>query len=103
MAVAKPVEEHLNDLVTQHMRTDFARLNIDQTVGQALAAVREKPPEGRIIYFYVVDDDNRLKGVVPTRRLLLNPLDRPIADILVRNVIAMPQAATDLDACDFFT
>src|SRR5438874_11325066 len=97
------IKHHLDDPITGHMRRDFSRLHVNQTVGEALEAIRRQPPEGRIIYFYVVDDDNRLKGVVPTRRLLLNPLDRPIADILVRNVVAMPRTATVLDACEFFT
>ena len=40
---------HLNDPVTQHMRTDPARVRVDQTVGEAIAASRAAPPEGRII------------------------------------------------------
>lgn len=96
------MEHRLNDSVTRHMRTDFARLHVDQTIAQALAAIREKPPEGRIIYFYVVDDQNRLQGVVPTRRLLLNAPENAIGDIMVRDVITIPQAATVLDACEFF-
>jgi len=102
MVSPTPVEDRLNDLVSQHMRTDIARLHVNQTVGEALAAVREKPPESRIIYFYVVDDDNRLQGVVPTRRLLLNAPDKPVAEIMVRDVIAIPRTATVLDACEFF-
>ncbi|MEX0704757.1 MAG: CBS domain-containing protein [Planctomycetales bacterium] len=102
MVSAAPVEHTLNDLVTLHMRTDIARIHVNQTVGEALAAVREKPPESRIIYFYVVDDDNRLKGVVPTRRLLLNAPDKPVGEIMVRDVIAIPRTATVLDACEFF-
>jgi magnesium transporter len=58
---------NLQDSVTPHMRTDFTRLQIDQTVGEALTSVRERQGEGRIIYFYVVDSEGRLKGVVPTR------------------------------------
>lgn len=96
------VEHDLNDPVTLHMRTDIARLHVHQSVGEALAAVREKPPESRIIYFYVVDDDNRLQGVVPTRRLLLNAPDTPVGEIMVRAVIAIPRTATVLDACEFF-
>lgn len=94
---------NFNDPVTRHMRRDATRLAIEQTVGEALAGLRERPPEGRIIYFYVVDGDGRLKGVVPTRRLLLSPLDRPIADIMIKQVIAIPSSATVLDACEFFT
>jgi magnesium transporter len=93
----------LNDPVTRHMRRDFTRLRAEQTVAEALADVRTHPTEGRIIYFYVVDGDDRLVGVVPTRRLLLNPLDARIADIMVKRVIAIPDIATVLDACEFFT
>jgi magnesium transporter len=96
------VQRQLNDLVTQHMRTDFARLRDTQTVGEALAAVREGQSEGRIIYFYVVDEENRLKGVVPTRRLLLSPLDTQVADIMIREAVALPKTATVLEACEFF-
>lgn len=94
---------NLNDPVTQHMRRDFTRLALEQTVGQALEELRQRPPEGRIIYFYVVDAEGHLKGVVPTRRLLLNPLETPVADIMIKQVITIPVSATVLDACEFFT
>lgn len=96
------MQTNLNDPVTHHMRSDFARLGVGQTVGEALAAIRESPPEGRIIYFYVVDESNRLCGVVPTRRLLLSPGDAPIRDIMVPEVISIPSTATVLEACEFF-
>jgi len=102
MMDACPIGTSLDDPVARHMRTDFARLGIDQTAGEALAAVRENPPESRIIYFYVVDEENRLEGVVPTRRLLMAPLDQPLGEIMVREVIAIPGTATVLDACEFF-
>ena len=92
----------LNDQVTQHMRQNAACLHIDQTVGEALEGMRRQPPAGRIIYFYVVDANNRLQGVVPTRRLLLSPLDEPIAQIMVHRVIALPAQATVREACEFF-
>lgn len=93
----------LDDSVADHMRTDYAVLHVQQTVGESLDSIRARPPQGRIVYFYVVDDDNRLQGVVPTRRLLLAPLDAKIAELMVRNVVALPAAATVLDACEFFT
>ncbi len=95
-------EESLNEPVTRHLRRDVTRLLVNQTVGEALAWVRAHPPEGRIIYFYVVDAADHLQGVVPTRRLLLSPPDSPLADIMVRRVIALPADATVLDACEFF-
>ena len=96
------VQPNLSDPITRHLRTDFARVAVEQTVGEALARIRRVPPEGRIIYFYVVDAEGRLQGVLPTRRLLLSPLETPVAEIMVREVICVPQNATVLDACEFF-
>jgi magnesium transporter len=92
----------LNDPVAQHMRRDFTHVGVGQTVGEALAEVRRRQPGGRIVYFYVLDPEGRLQGVVPTRRLLLSPLDTPVADLMVRRVIALPASATVLEACEFF-
>jgi Mg/Co/Ni transporter MgtE len=93
--MAEPLrKEHLHDPVARHMRHDFVRLRIDQTVGAALEQIRLQQPEGRIVYFYGMDAEGRLAGVVPTRRLLLSPPDRPLAEIMVRNVVAIPSDAT---------
>jgi magnesium transporter len=99
---SKPLQPHLNDPVTQHMHDDFARLHANQSVGEALAEIRAHPPEGRIIYFYVVDEHDRLLGVVPTRRLLLSPETRPLKEIMVTQVVTIASTATVLDACEFF-
>ena len=92
----------LHDPVVQHMRRDFVQLRADQTVGQALDSILAQQPDGRIIYFYITEGDGRLVGVVPTRRLMLTARDRPIADIMVKQVVAIPHTATVLDACEFF-
>ena len=95
-------EESLNDPLSRHMRRDFTRLLSTQTVGEALQSLRDRPPEGRIIYFYVVDSDDRLVGVIPTRRLLLSSLEASVADVMVPRVVALPATAMVLDACEFF-
>jgi magnesium transporter len=101
--MSAPVAEiNLNDPVAQHMRVDIARLHIHQTVGEALAALRAAPPAARIVYFYVVDQDDRLHGVIPARSLLLSPPEARLDDIMIRAVIAVPADATVLDACEFF-
>ncbi len=92
----------LNAPVTSRMHQQFTRLRLGQTVGQALDSLRRNPPAERIIYFYVVDDDGRLCGVVPTRRLVLSPPEAPLSEIMVGKVVALPATATVLDACEFF-
>ena len=96
-------EAQLNEPVTTYIRSDYATLYPQWTVGEALAHMRTSPPPGRIIYFYVVDEAMRLVGVVPTRRLLLAALDARVQDIMIASVIAIPSSATLLDACEFFT
>jgi len=96
-------EAQLNEPVTNYTRADFTILDPRWTVNEALAHMRNHPPPGRIIYFYVIDDAMRLVGVVPTRRLLLASLDACVQDIMIKSVIAIPASATLLDACEFFT
>jgi NhaA family Na+:H+ antiporter len=95
-------QSRLNEPVTGRMHQDFSRLTSNQTVAEALAWLRQHPPPARIIYFYVVNAEGRLEGVVPTRRLILSPPDAPLADIMVRKVISLPADATVLEACEFF-
>src|SRR5438105_15959938 len=68
----------LQEPVTRHIRQDFARILASQTVADALESLRRDPPQGRILYLYVVDDAGRLEGVVPTRRLLLSTPEQTI-------------------------
>jgi hypothetical protein len=56
----------------------------------------------KIVYFYVVDAEDRLTGVLPTRRLLTGALDARLRDIMVPRVVAIPQTATLLEACEAF-
>ncbi len=97
------VRDILGDPVTKHMRQDLTCLAVGQTVGESLASLRANPPAGRVLYLYVVDADGKLAGVVPTRRLLLSPPERALADIMVAKVVTVPNSATVLEACEFFT
>jgi magnesium transporter len=93
----------LDEPILRHARTDLIPFRVGQTVGEALAQIRARPPAGRVVYFYVVDDQNRLRGVVPTRRLLLSALETKIEDIMIRQVRTIAAGATVLDACELFT
>ncbi len=94
--------DELDQPVVAHMRRDFVSLHADQTVNQALAALRRQTLSEQIVYFYVVDGDGRLAGVVPTRRLLLSLPEERVADVMQRAVISVPSSATLLLACELF-
>jgi len=94
--------EHLNEPVLAHAHKDFTTLRHAWTVQQALDAIRQGCVAEKIVYFYVVDADRRLVGVLPTRRLLASPLDARLTDIMIRHVITIPNTATLLEACELF-
>jgi len=95
-------EEILEHPITRYMRFDFCEVHAEQTVAEALNDLRIQQPEGRIIYFYVMDEADHLVGVVPTRRLLLSQPEAKIANLMVRNVVTVPSAATVREACELF-
>jgi len=88
--------------VVDIVRKDVPKLNHNDTIQQALDDIRLRGFCDRIIYFYVVDEDDRLVGVVPTRRLLTSPLDQRISAVMIDRVIAIPEHATVLEAHDYF-
>jgi len=98
----KPPVEHLNEPVVRFARKDFATLNQALTIDQALASIRQRGVGEKIVYFYVVDDEEKLVGVVPTRRLLMAQLEQKLSDLMIRNVIAIPATATVMEACEVF-
>lgn len=93
---------NFNSPVLAHARKDFPLLDADMTVAEALERIRREGVGERVIYFFAVDSDKRLVGVLPTRRLLTAPLETQLHDIMVRRVVAIPASATVLDACEFF-
>ena len=92
----------MNEPILRFARKDFTTLNQKLTVEQALASIRRRGVGEKIVYFYVVDDAGKLVGVVPTRRLLMAPLEHPLSELMIRQVVAIPQTATVMEACEFF-
>jgi magnesium transporter len=95
-------EEFFNQPVKALASTEFTAFHRNLTVAEALAQARERGVAQQIIYFYVVDDDQRLAGVVPVRRLLLAPPDARLDSIMIARVAAIPETATALEACEMF-
>jgi len=88
--------------VRDFLRSDFATVRDDWTVERALAEIRTHGLGGGFIYFYVTDAAGKLLGVLPTRRLLTEALERPVREVMLPRVVAVPATATLLDACEFF-
>ncbi len=91
-----------NDNVLKYAKKNFMVLRQGWTVAQALEETRTRQVPGPIIYFYVVDDDDRLVGVLPTRALLTSPLETKVESLMVRRLVKLPERATVGDASELF-
>jgi len=88
--------------VREFIRANFATVDDGWTVERALEEIRTHGLGEGIIYFYVTDAAGKLVGILPTRRLLTEPLERPVREVMLPRVVAVPATATLLDACEFF-
>lgn len=95
----KATYEHL---VLEYARKDFSALNKNLSVDETLQKIRCEGVGERIVYFYVVDDDQKLVGVLPTRRLLIGKAEQRLEEIMVKRVAALPASSTVYDALEFF-
>ncbi|MBN2208289.1 MAG: magnesium transporter [Candidatus Coatesbacteria bacterium] len=83
------------------MTTEFASLDENLTVAEALAFLRREAPDKETIYtIYVVDSMRRLKGVVSLKDLILTAPDRKVARIVQRDVISMRADAHQAEVAD---
>jgi magnesium transporter len=94
--------ERFEESVTSVARKDVTILKQSLTIREAFDAIRKYGVGEKIVYFYVVDDENKLVGVLPTRRLLTADLDQKLSDVMIKKVVAIPDTASILEACESF-
>lgn len=92
----------LHEPILPFARPALVVLNPGQTIQDAMTLIRTSTLPSSIHYFYVVDNDNRLVGVVPTRQLLSADPVHKVAEVMVPNVVAIPDWATVLIASEYF-
>jgi len=72
------------------MSTDFLHLRSDMTINIAFNYVRRQAPEykGQVYYLYVVDNTNKLVGVISLRNLICAPSNDIVASHMSDEVIS---------------
>ena len=72
------------------MALEFVSVKADSTVAEATEAIREKREKVENLYYlWVIDDFDRLVGVVSLKDLVLEPLDRKLSEIMNPEVISV--------------
>ncbi len=75
------------------MSPRFARLRPEMTVGEAIRYLQRQAGEKleTIYYAYVLDHEQRLKGVASFRDLFAARAENPIAEVMHKDVISVPE------------
>jgi magnesium transporter len=102
MSVQPEVLDHLDSPLSEHFLHNFLALNIRFTAEETIEFLRHNQDIPDINYLYVVDDDNRLVGVLPTRKLLHAAPDARIADIMQPDPVSIPAGVSVLQAVQLF-
>ncbi|HEV2472944.1 MAG TPA: CBS domain-containing protein, partial [Chthonomonadales bacterium] len=77
-----------DDVAGGMMTTEYVAIGENLTCEQTIARLRELAPKAETIYYvYVVDEEERLVGVLSLRDLVISPPSTPIRDVMVHNVI----------------
>ncbi|NNF04163.1 MAG: magnesium transporter, partial [Rhodothermales bacterium] len=80
------------------MATEFVAIREDRTVAQATEVVRENAETVEEIYMvFVVDEDEKLTGLVSLKRLLLSGAHQRLSEIMDRDFVSVQ---TDVDQED---
>lgn len=86
----KELMEYPENSVGAIMTTDFISFKTHFTVEQTIEELRRlKPEPDEIYYLYVVDNDERLCGVVSLRDLVISEPQTPLYEIMNRDVVCV--------------
>jgi magnesium transporter len=90
-----PLLEHPDETAGGHMTRAFIALNGNWTADHAIGYMRRARPDAESAYYlYVVDQDNRLEGVVSLRDLIIAPPEKRLGEIMQADVV---RARDDMD------
>jgi magnesium transporter len=96
-AMADEAEDEVRDLLAYPpdsagglMTTEIAALPLGLTTGEAIERIRQLREEYEdLSYIYVVDDDDRLQGVISFRDLVFRRPGSPLADVMVADPLSV--------------
>lgn len=99
---ASEVLDLSSERVIDFVHRDFVTLGGDLTVKRAIEALQRRKDDGRILYFYVVDAEGRLIGVMPARLFITRDPAKKLSEVCLREIIAIYSDYTLLEAAKIF-
>ncbi len=83
---------HAEDDAGGLMNPRFARIRSEMTVGEAIRYLRKQSAQVETIYYaYVLDGEQRLRGVVSFRQLFLAPEETRVQNVMRTDLVTVPE------------
>jgi Mg/Co/Ni transporter MgtE len=80
--------EYEDEAVGSIMNKDFIAFNVDITTQETIELLRELKPDDEVAYYiYIVDENEKLQGVVSLRDLVVSPPESKLKEIMDKSVI----------------
>ena len=72
------------------MAKEFIRVAPDQTVAEVMELLRHQGEAEMIYYVYVLDEEERLLGIVTLRKLIVSNPATEMSEIMMREFVSVP-------------
>ncbi|MDP3179163.1 MAG: CBS domain-containing protein, partial [Spirochaetaceae bacterium] len=96
------LERRGDEFVVDHMHHDFLSFPQDETLGGAATKIRGSVEDGRVMYYYVVDAQDVLVGVLPVRLLVTHPPEETVGAVCLRDIVTVDDLSTVHQAAKIF-
>jgi len=70
------------DTAAGRMTTDYLAFHQEMTAGEVIVELRDEYNKGDILYVYIVDEADRITGVLPLRRLVFASAEEKVRDLM---------------------
>lgn len=104
---AKEIRELMSykeETVGSIMNKDFISFNIDITIQETIDLVRELDPDDEVMYYiYITDEEEKLRGVVSLKSLIMYSGDTKLSDIMDSSIVKVNVADMVEENIEVFT
>lgn len=78
----KEINKHQRNTAGRLMTNEFFSFQMDVTIGEAAAYIRDNPGIGLTARIFVLNAQGELQGYVPARNLIINPSHLPLRQVM---------------------
>ena len=93
--------KHRDETAGGLMTTEYISLPQNMTVEQVISKLRETAPDAETIYYiYVVDEAERMVGVLSLRNLIISAPEKRISEIMIKDCITVSPEMNQREVAD---